>query len=140
MNVLITYFHQAFTQDNSDEKRIAAEIHTLATNAGHKAEILSFPFDLNQSDDLKLIYSYNSLLIDNTSLLISINSPACYLSHDNHYSIWTKAPEVLLEKLLSELKTVFLLDKNLINKAIDAGIKQTNLESYSEVKRIFKKL
>jgi hypothetical protein len=69
--------------------------------------------------------------------LISINSPACYFSHSNHFSVWTKTPELILPEILKTVQKIFITKKNLLNKIDKAISTEIDIAEYSEIKKLF---
>lgn len=123
MNILIVYAVEPFTQTKCEDTALLFQ--KGFTKFEHTVQILRLPItfikEMNQNE---VVLALNLLKIDNTELLITLNEPACYLSHTNHIFLLDGEIHALRLNMLKSLKTIWCVNTKIQNQLVSLKMKQ----------------
>ena len=123
MNILIAYSIKPFTHTRYE--KIVQLLQVKLQSFGYKIQILRLPLIGEKGIELqKEVLAFNLLKIDNVDLLITLNSPACYLSHTKHIIWLTEEVSPIHVNLLRQARLIFCSNRKIQNQLISQKIER----------------
>lgn len=139
MNIMIIYSVKPFITNFIDV--LAERMREELSKQGDTAMCLRFPYDnSNEENAQSAILAHSFMRIDNTSILISLNAPCCYLHHSRHILWLQEDSDLVRPELLPDYRTIMYADEKCEERLEQVGTSKLKFKSIPKTETEWKKL